>query len=799
MRYVTLYRLSLKKSLGKIMLSNELELTLRKALSLATYYRHEYASYEHLLLALLDDKDTKELFVKININIDQLKTKLSDYLENNLPELIVKEKVDTKPSSSFQRIIQRAALHNQANGQEIISGINVLAEFFFEHDSFALLCLKECNLNRQKVVNFARKNSNDIKSLSSSSTETQTETIIANANKIIKDKATVNQSSNSQAENIESLDLEMFCINLNKKAKTNTIDCLIGREAEIQRTIEILCRRKKNNAILIGEPGVGKTAIAEGLATRIISNDVPTILKDAVIYSLDIGSLVAGTKFRGDFEERIKNLLDGLKSNPNAILFIDEIHMIIGAGSTTNGVMDASNLLKPALTKGYFRCIGSTTFKEFHKHFEKDMALVRRFQKVIVNEPSQATTLEILFGLKGYYEKHHNVIYEESALKAAITLSERFIHDRHLPDKAIDLIDEAGARSKIDNNTNKTPIITQRDIEILLSSIINIPDIHIKVNDMEQLKNLSQNLKELIFGQDEAIDNLCNKMKLSRAGLRKGSRPTGCYMFAGSTGVGKTELAKQLANLSSMKLIRFDMSEYSESSSIAKLIGSAPGYVGHEQGGLLTDEVDKHPYCVVLFDEIEKAHPEIFNLLLQIMDDGKLTDNTGKQISFSHSMIILTTNIVSTAEKSAIGFSQEASEAIINMNMDAFNNHFSPEFRSRLDKIILFNPITNISEKIITKNLKELIVQLAEREVKLTVTNAAKKHLAVTYFTNKGGARELDRAIDSHIKQIIADEILFGKLKTGGAVYIDFSKKNQKITFNFDKVEKLNKKLMETS
>ena len=782
------------------MLSNELELTLRRALSFATYYKHEYASYEHLLLALLDDKDTKSLFIKNNITIALLRTKLSNYLEHNLQELITKEKVKTKPSSGFQRIIQRAVLHNQAKGQKIISGIDVLAEFFFEHDSYALLCLKELNLNRQKVINYSRDQNIDVEQSDSHLVKIKAETLIENTVKIIEDKASSTRNPQFQAKNHGLDELEKFCTNLNKKAQTNTIDCLIGRQVEIQRTIEILCRRKKNNAILIGEPGVGKTAIAEGLAARIISKNVPKILKDAVIYSLDVGSLVAGTKFRGDFEERIKSLLDGLKNNPNAILFIDEIHMIIGAGSTTTGGMDASNLLKPALSKGYFRCIGATTFKDFHKYFEKDMAFVRRFQKIIVDEPSQETALEILYGLKGYYEKHHNVIYDDSALKAAITLSERFINDRNLPDKAIDLIDEAGARSKINNDSNNSVIIKQRDIETLLSSIINIPDIHIKADDVVQLKNLSQNLKERIFGQDEAIDSLCANMKLSRAGLRKGTRPTGCYMFAGPTGIGKTELAKQLAILSNMKLIRFDMSEYSESSSIAKLIGSAPGYVGHEQGGLLTDEVDKFPYSVVLFDEIEKAHHEIFNLLLQIMDDGKLTDNTGKQISFSHTMIILTTNIVSTIEKSTIGFSQNDSADMPKvMNMDAFNNRFSPEFRSRLDKIIIFNPVVNIGEKIITKNINELSKQLLEKNVKLTISNTAKKYLAATYFTNKGGARELDRAIDTHVKQIIADEILFGKLINGGVVTIDFSSKSQKMTFDFTKVKKINKKLMETS
>lgn len=574
----------------------------------------------------------------------------------------------------------------------------------------------------------------------------------------------------------------------------------MGRKNEIERTIEILCRRKKNNAILVGEPGVGKTAIAEGLAIRIINNDVPDILKDAVIYSLDIGSLVAGTKFRGDFEERIKNLLEELKKNHNAILFIDEIHTIIGAGSTTTGAMDASNLLKPALARGELRCIESTTFKEYHNNFEKDMALVRRFQKVVISEPDEDTTLEILKGLKENYEKHHNVTYDLSALKAAITLSQRFINDRHLPDKAIDLIDEAGARSKISNKSKLRPIITQKEIEQLLVSIMNIPSIRVESDDIMLLKQLSRNLKTHIFGQAEAIESLCSSIKLSRAGLRKGARPTGCYMFAGQTGVGKTELAKQLAIFSGMKLLKFDMSEFSEPSSVSKLLGSSPGYVGFDQVGMLTSEVDKFPYSVVLFDEIEKAHHEIFNLLLQIMDEGRLTDSTGKHVNFSHTMIILTTNLVAVEEKAAIGFAQkDSAKAKVGLNMDAFNEHFSPEFQGRLDKIILFNPISNIIDKIVSKNLKELASQLADKKVRLVVNNGVKKYFAQNCFNKKGNARELDRVIDTNIKQAIADEMLFGKLRNGGVVIIDYPKKSKKLTFKFSGLEKLDKMQLEPS
>ena len=767
------------------MLSNELELTLRRALSIATEYKHEYATYEHLLLSITEDLDAKSIFLAKNVDLKVLQTRLKNYLKHDLQDLVDEETKEAKPTAGFQRIIQRAALHSQANGQKIISGIHVLAEFFFEHEAYALLCLKESNLNRQDVLNLLKTHE---KSYIKPTPETST-----NQATFIKEISQKHLNEEHKDNSHES-ELEKYCTNLNKRADIDAIDCLIGRKSEIERTIEILCRRKKNNAILVGEPGVGKTAIAEGLAIRIINNDVPEILKDSIIYSLDIGSLVAGTKFRGDFEERIKNLLEELKNNRNAILFIDEIHTIIGAGSTTTGAIDASNLLKPALARGDLRCIGSTTFKEYHNNFEKDMALVRRFQKVIVSEPDEDTTLEILKGLKENYEKHHNVTYELSALKAAITLSQRFINDRHLPDKAIDLIDEAGSRSKISNKSKHKTVITQKDIEQLLASIMNIPTIRVESDDIMQLKKLSGNLKTHIFGQDEAIESLCASIKLSHAGLRKGARPTGCYMFAGQTGVGKTELAKQLANFSGMKLLKFDMSEFVESNSVSKLLGSASGYVGFDQGGMLTSEVDKFPYSVVLFDEIEKAHHEIFNLLLQIMDEGRLTDSTGKHINFSHTMIILTTNLVAEEEKSTIGFAQnDSTNTKIGLNMEAFNQHFSPEFRGRLDKIILFNPISNIIDKIVSKNLKELAAQLADKKVRLVVNSSVKKYFALNCFNTKSNARELDRIIDTNIKQAIADEILFGKLRNGGMVTIDYFKKSKELTFKFSGLKKVDK------
>ena len=779
------------------MLSNNLELTLRKALSIASNCKHEYATYEHLLLALTDDKDAKEFFLQKGITLEDLKKRLKNYLLHDLAELVDENAKEAKPTASFQRIIQRAALHSQSSGYKIINGSHVLAEFFFEHEAYALLCLREEGLSRQDILDHIKKKENFGSNEATKNPITKITIVENQVKQESKEKLTPPKEQNYETSDEENV-IDKICVNLNERADADSIDCLIGRQNEVQRTIEILCRRKKNNAILVGEPGVGKTAIAEGLATRIVKGDVPDLLKNAVIYSLDIGSLVAGTKFRGDFEERIKNLLTFLKNNKNAILFIDEIHTIIGAGSTSSGATDASNLLKPALGKGELRCIGSTTFKEYHNHFEKDMALVRRFQKIVVEEPDEISTMEILKGLKGYYEKHHSVIYSDSALKAAISLSERYINDRHLPDKAIDLIDEAGARSTM-NSSGKKITITNKHIEDVLSSILNIPNIGDKADDISQLKRLSTNLKGCIFGQDQAIDDLCASIKLSKAGLKKGDRPTGCYLFAGPTGVGKTELAKQLAIFNNMKLIKLDMSEFSESSSVSKLLGSAPGYVGFDQGGMLTEEVAKYPYSVVLFDEIEKAHPEILNILLQIMDEGNLTDSTGKHVNFMNTMVILTTNITAEKEKASIGFSEKLSESIIpTLSLDPINEKFSPEFRSRLDNIILFNPIDGIIDKIVSKIIKELGAQLADKKVRLNVSSTVKKYLAEKYYNNNG-ARELDRAIDTHIKQAIADEILFGKLKNGGSINIDLSKKDAKFIFKFIPIQKSGKKHLETN
>lgn len=777
------------------MLSNELELSLRKALTIATEYQHEYATYEHLLLALTEDVNAKTALTESGINVAALREKLINYIRHDLIELVNKKHGEAKPTAGFQRIIQRGALHGQASGQKMINGTHILAEFFFEHDAFALKLLKKEGLSRHDILSFIKyedEASNQHQHITSPNDK-----IDYTRPKLLNHQVEESETALAEEQILDSAEIEKYCINLNERASSNAIDCLIGRQSEIQRAVEILCRRKKNNAILVGEPGVGKTAIAEGLAIRIVKGKVPKLLKNTIIYSLDVGSLVAGTKFRGDFEERIKNLLEFLKKNKNIILFIDEIHTIIGAGSTNNGAMDASNLLKPALGRGELRCIGSTTFKEYHNHFEKDMALIRRFQKIVITEPDAEATMKILKGLKGYYEKHHDVTYSDAALEAAISLSERYINDRHLPDKAIDLIDEAGSRSKIDNNGEKT-LITEEHIEELLSSILNVPTISSRKEEISQLKTLNRNLKKYIFGQDQAIEDLCASIKLSKAGLKKGNRPTGCYLFAGPTGVGKTELAKQLAIFNNMKLLKFDMSEFSESSSISKLLGSAPGYVGFSQGGMLTSEVDKHPYSVILFDEIEKAHPEIFNLLLQIMDEGRLTDSTGKHINFMNSMIILTTNVTTEKTKSLIGFNQREN-ITSKLNLDPINQQFSPEFRSRLDNIVLFNPINDIVEKIINKNVKYLAAQLADRRVSLSVSNAVKKYLIEECFKQNNGARELDRIINTRIKQQIADEILFGKLKYGGRAIIDLAKKNRKIMFDFTPIQKSRKKLLEAN
>jgi ATP-dependent Clp protease ATP-binding subunit ClpA len=766
------------------MLSKSLEMTLHRSLSIAREYKHEYATFEHLLLALIEDQDAKSVLLGCKVDIEKLTKKLKSFLKSELNALVVDHVLEVKPTAGFQRVVHRAAIHGHATGQDNITGANVLAEFFFEHESYAVMFLKEQQLTRMDIINYLAKHSQ-----SNIITRMQNDEIYG-SDFLSEPQKTENSEVKKSPQKTQpepSGPVATFCINLNSKAQNGEIDMLIGREQEIERTIEILCRRHKNNPLLVGEPGVGKTAIAEGLAYRIVKEDVPEVLKNAIIFALDMGSLVAGTRYRGDFEERVKSIIKELKEMPNAVLFIDEIHTIIGAGSTSGGSLDASNLLKPALARGEIHCIGSTTFKEYHNHFEKDMALVRRFQKVVVQAPDIKGTIKILIGLKAYYEEHHKVKYEESALEAAAMLSDRYITDRHLPDKAIDLIDEAGAKKKILSSASplRDAPITVRDIEDIVAKISHIPSISIATDDVVKLQQLEANLKDAIYGQDKAIEELCSNIKLAKAGLKKVEKPTGSYLFAGPTGVGKTELARQLAKLCSMELVRFDMSEYAEAHSVSRLIGTPPGYVGFEQGGLLTDAVSKFPYSVILLDEIEKAHKDIYNLMLQIMDYGKLTDSTGKTVNFAHSIVIMTTNAgAEQMSKASIGFGSKQ-ETSFKKGIDELNRLFTPEFRNRLDAVIQFAPLdSKVVELIIHKLFHELGEQLADKGVKITADKSVKAYLAQMGFDKLNGARMLERVIQNEIKKKIAEEILFGKLKKGGKVQVKCDKSN-KITFDF--------------
>ena len=786
------------------MLSKSLETTLTRSLAIARGYQHEYATFEHLLLALLENEDACAIFQAYNVDIMSLYSQLDLYLKYELGGLVNPSSKEAKPTAGFQRVLHRAAIHGHATGHDDITGAHILAELFFEAESYAVRALRDRGISRTDVVSYIAKHSYVFQEINSFVLKveenkqpdvaiTPSQAQAANP-QALKQMDILSLLENTQA-NSESADsiIATHCINLNKQAERGDIDNLVGRGVEIQRTIEILCRRQKNNVILVGEPGVGKTAIAEGLALRIVQKDVPEILELATVYALDLGSLVSGTRYRGDFEDRIKNILQELKKDPNAILFIDEIHNIIGAGSTTTGSLDASNLLKPALARGDIRCIGATTFQEYHKNFEKDAALARRFQKVIVQEPSEEQTIEILNGLKDYYADHHGCIYDESAITSAVTLSQRYITDRYLPDKAIDLLDEAGSRKKISKDQNKH--ITDKDIELVVADIAHIPSVVIATDEASKLKLLEKNLKSVIFGQDKAIEALCTSVKLSKAGLRRAGRPIGCYLFTGPTGVGKTELAKQLAHFCSMELVRYDMSEYSEAHSVARLVGTPPGYVGFEQGGLLTEDVAKHPYAVVLLDEMEKANPEVYNLLLQVMDHGRLTDSTGKSVNFAHTIVIMTSNSgASEMHKTSIGFGA-AEDAKLAVTKEIVEKTFSPEFRSRLDEIVFFNPITDKEiRKIVDKNIDELARQLADKNVIVNADIKLRKYLVDQCAGSNKGARVLDRIMDIWVKQKIADAILFGKLKKGGEVSLGYA--DGEVQFEFrsakpivDKVE----------
>jgi ATP-dependent Clp protease ATP-binding subunit ClpA len=737
------------------MLSPNLEKTLHRALGFANERRHDFATLEHLLLALTEDPDAIAVMRACNLDIERLRRDLVDYIDSQLGNLISNHGGEAKPTAGFQRVLQRAAIHVQSSGREEVTGANILVAIFSERESHAVYFLQEQEMSRLDAVNYI---SHGIAKAQGRSETRRVQGADAEAG----DK---NAKSGSEA-------LDAYCVDLNRKASQGKIDPLIGREAEVERTIQILCRRTKNNPLYVGEPGVGKTAIAEGLARRIVTGEVPEVLKGCVIYNLDMGSLLAGTRYRGDFEERLKAVIGELEKMPHAILFIDEIHTVIGAGATSGGSMDASNLLKPALAGGAIRCIGSTTYKEYRNYFEKDRALVRRFQKIDVNEPSVEDSVKILRGLKPYYEKHHNVRYTAEAIRAAVELAQRYINDRKLPDKAIDVIDEVGAAQMLLPEGKRRKTIAVKDVEAVVAKIARIPPKNVSRDDRLALQNLERDLKTMVFGQDKAIDALSSAIKLARAGLREPEKPIGSYLFSGPTGVGKTEVARQLARSLGIELIRFDMSEYMERHTVSRLLGAPPGYVGFDQGGLLTDAIDQHPHAVLLLDEIEKAHPDLFNILLQVMDHGKLTDHNGKTIDFRNVVLIMTTNAgASQMAKAAIGFGREGRTG---EDTEAIERMFSPEFRNRLDATITFaNLAPETVSKVVDKFVMQLEAQLADRQVTIELTDAARAWLARKGYDPLYGARPLARIIQEYIKKPLAEELLFGKLEKGGLVRVD--------------------------
>jgi ATP-dependent Clp protease ATP-binding subunit ClpA len=742
------------------MLSRNLEQTLHRALQLAADRKHEYATLEHLLLGLVDDADALTVLRACGVDIEKIKKDLTEFLDKDLAGLATDRAGEPKPTAGFQRVVQRAAIHVQSSGRDEVTGANVLVALFSERESHAVYFLQLQDMTRLDAVNFI---SHGIaKSPGKSSPRTPTGS---------SEPAEPNEREEKGSAKRGQDALSTYCVNLNKRAREGKIDPLIGREHEIERTIQILCRRTKNNPLYVGDPGVGKTAIAEGLAKRIIDGDVPEVLVNCTIFALDMGSLLAGTRYRGDFEERLKAVVTEMENSPGAILFIDEIHTVIGAGATSGGAMDASNLLKPALAQGTLRCIGSTTYKEFRNYFEKDRALVRRFQKIDVNEPSIEDTVKILRGLKTAYEKHHKVRYTDDAIRAAVELSAKYINDRKLPDKAIDVIDEAGAARMLQPESKRRKTVTLKDVEEMVSKIARIPAKSVSNDDKEVLRNLERDLKSMVFGQNAAIEALSAAMKLSRAGLRDPEKPIGNYLFSGPTGVGKTEVARQLASTLGIELTRFDMSEYMERHSVSRLIGAPPGYVGFDQGGLLTDAIDQHPHCVLLLDEIEKAHPDLFNILLQIMDHGKLTDHNGKKIDFRNVILIMTTNAgASDMQKAGIGFGKQVR---VGEDEEAVKRLFTPEFRNRLDAIIPFAALTpEIVGRVVEKFVMQLEAQLADRNVTIELSSAAKEFLAERGFEPLYGARPLARVIQELIKKPLAEELLFGKLMKGGAVKV---------------------------
>ena len=728
------------------MINQELEQNLNTAFKIAQEQQHEFVTVEHLLLALLDNSDAIDLLSSNKVNIEKLKVDLEEFIGSTTPKIPQESKTEMQPTLGFQRVIQRAVFHVQSSGKEEVNGSNILVAIFSEKESQSVYLLEQFGLTRLDAVSY----------LSHGKSNT--------------DSPDVEQGESNEPESNNAL--EQFTTNLNKEALEGRIDPLIGRNSEIERVVQILARRSKNNPLLVGESGVGKTAIAEGLAKLITENNVPELIQDSVIYSLDMGALLAGTKYRGDFEERLKSVLKELEEDASAILFIDEIHTIIGAGATSGGVMDASNLLKPALAKRGLQFLGSTTYKEFRGIFEKDRALSRRFQKVEVAEPTIDETFNILKGLKGRFEEHHKIKYTEGALKAAAALSSKHINDRYLPDKAIDVVDEAGAKQNLVPSSKRKKTIGELDIEKIVASIARIPEKTVSSSDKKSLEKLEENLKRVIFGQDEAVEKLSSSIKLARAGLRVDEKPVGSFLFSGPTGVGKTEVSKQLAKIMGIEFVRFDMSEYMERHTVSRLIGAPPGYVGYDQGGLLTESVNKHPHSVILLDEIEKAHPEVFNILLQVMDHGTLTDNNGRKADFRNTVVIMTTNTgAQDMSRASMGFqSQDHSTDATEM----IKKTFSPEFRNRLDSIIQFNPLpTEVIKTVVDKFLVELQVQLDIQKVQLEVSDEAREWLLENGYDKNMGARPMQRLIQDTIKTVLAEEILFGKLsKAGGTAYV---------------------------
>jgi len=738
--------------------SKNLEITLHRALEHANQRNHEYATLEHLLAALIEDRDAAAVLRACNVDLDRLRARITEYLDSEFTSITSKSIAEASPTPGFQRVIHRAVVHVQSSGREEVTGANVLVAIFAERESHAAFFLQEQDMTRFDAVQYI---SHGIAKRPGMSEP-----------RVVRGAEEGEQNESAEDKKGQQDALNTYCVNLNRKARDGKIDPLIGREPEVLRTIQVLCRRQKNNPLLVGDPGVGKTAIAEGLARKIIRGEVPEVLKDATIFALDMGALLAGTRYRGDFEERLKAVMKEAEAYPGAVLFIDEIHTVIGAGATSGGAMDASNLLKPALQSGALRCIGSTTYKEYRQHFEKDRALVRRFQKIDINEPTVADAIEILKGLKPYFEEYHKLKYTNDAIKAAVELAARYIHDRKLPDKAIDVIDETGAAQMLVTESKRKKKITVKEIEATVATMARIPPKTVTKSDADVLLNLEKDLKRLVFGQDKAISALSAAIKLARAGLREPEKPIGCYLFSGPTGVGKTEVAKQLASLLGVELLRFDMSEYMEKHSVSRLIGAPPGYVGFDQGGLLTDGVDQHPHSVLLLDEIEKAHPDLYNILLQVMDHGKLTDHAGKSVDFRNVILIMTTNAgASDLAKPPMGFERGRREG---EDTEAVNRLFTPEFRNRLDAVIAFAGLPpEVIARVVDKFIFQLEAQLSERSVTIELTDAARRWIGEIGYDEKFGARPLGRVIQEHIKKPLADELLFGKLEHGGTVKID--------------------------